>query len=124
MNFKIRFNLSENATEALIKFIKLILTEISNVESEDFVSSLYTVKNFLGLSDQFVKFVAYKKCHKLYKKYEVANFRQLKCAYVEFSNSTTRKRKVCNMSLCTQSRLLNGKIINKPELIFPFSTIW
>jgi hypothetical protein len=28
------------------------------------------------------------------------------------------------MSLCTQSRLLNGKIINKPELIFPFSTIW
>ena len=101
MNFRIRFNLSKNATEALIKFIKLILTEIGNVESEDFVSSLYMAKNFLGLSDQFVKFVACKKCHKLYKKDEVANFRQLKCAYVQFSNLAIRKRKVCNILLCT-----------------------
>ena len=33
MNFRIRFNISETATESLVKFIKLVLTEIGGNES-------------------------------------------------------------------------------------------
>jgi len=69
-----KFNLPDTATEALIKFMKLVLIKIGGTEFEDFCGSLYTTRNFLGLSDQFVNFVACKKCHKLYRKEEVVNF--------------------------------------------------
>ena len=46
----------------------------------------------------------------------------MKCVHVEFPNSATR-RKHYNTLLSTQSKLLNGSIINRPELIFPYATI-
>jgi len=128
MNFRIKFNLSNTATEALLKFIKLVLTKIDDDEFEEFCGSLYIAKNFLGLSDQFVSFVACQKCHKLYKQDDILNFQQnnqlsiMKCVHVEFPNSATR-RKYCNTPLSTQSKLSNGSIINRPELIFPYATI-
>ena len=51
MNFRMKFNLSDTATEALIKFIKLVLIKISNTEFEDFCGSLYTTKKLLELLD-------------------------------------------------------------------------
>ena len=51
MNFRIKFNLSNTATEALLKFMKLVLTKIGGNEFEYFCESLYTAKNFFGLSD-------------------------------------------------------------------------
>src|SRR5581483_8703980 len=111
MNFRIKFNLSDNIIEALLKFVKLVLIKISSNQFESFYRSLYTIKNFLGLLDQFISFVACQKCHKLYKQDEVINFQQnnqpsiMKCVHVEFPNSTTR-RKYCNTSLSTQSKSL------------------
>jgi Transposase family tnp2 len=128
MNFRIRFNLSDTATEALLKFMKLVLIEIGGNEFENFCGSLYIAKKFLGLSDQFVSFVACQKCHKLYKRDDILNFQQnnrpsiMKCVHVEFPNSATR-RKYCNTPLSTQSKLLNGNIINRPEMIFPYAKI-
>src|SRR5262245_1196831 len=52
-----------NATEALIKFIKILLKDYGNIDYESFPSSLYKAKN---LVDQFTSFVTYPKCHKLY----------------------------------------------------------
>jgi len=129
MNFRIKFNLPDVATDALIKFIRLVLTEIGGTEFENFCGSLYIAKKSLGLSDTFVSFVVCNKCHKLYKKDEVINFQRnnqilvMKCTHVEFPNSATRRKKICNADLSRQSRLLNGSIINRPNLVFPYITI-
>ena len=127
MNFRIKFNLLNTATKALLKFINLVLSEVC-VEFEPFCSSLYTANQSLGISDSFIKFVAYKKCHKLYKVDKVEKFQQnkqittMKCTHIEFPNSAT-KCKICGTTLSTQLKLLNSRLINKPELIFPFTTI-
>ena len=124
-----KFNLPDIVTDALIKFMRLVLTEIGNNECETFCNSLYAAKKFLGLNDTFVSFVACKKCHKLYKKDEVTNFQQnnqtsvMKCTHVEFPNSAIRRKNICNTDLSKQLKLLNGNIINRPELIFPYVTI-
>ena len=105
MNFRIKFNLPDIATDALIKFIKLVLTKISGAECEPFCNSLYSTQKQLGLFNTFVSFVACKKCHKLYRKDEVINFRQenqisiMKCTHIEFSNSVTRRKNICNTNL-------------------------
>jgi hypothetical protein len=74
MNFRIKFNLSDTAIEALLKFMKLVLIKIGGNEFESFSGSLHIAKKFLGLSDQFVSFVVCQKCHKLYKREEVIHF--------------------------------------------------
>ena len=71
--------------------------------------------------------MACQKCHKLYKKEDVVDFQQnnrlsiMNCTHIEFSNSTTRRS--CNTALSIQSKLLNGSIVNQPELIFPYASI-
>jgi len=103
MNFKMKFNLSDVATEALIKFMKLVLIKIGSTEFEAFYGSLYIAKNLLELSDQFVNFVACQKCHKLYKKKDVINFRRnnqpsiMNCTHIEFPNSAAQRS--CNTAL-------------------------
>src|ERR1051325_11094879 len=76
LNFRTRFNITETATEALIKFMKLVLNEIGGDEFKDFPDSLYLTRKVLGLKDKFHSFVPCPKCHKLYQKYEVVNFQQ------------------------------------------------
>src|SRR5438552_16096823 len=99
MNFRIKFNLLNTVTEALLKFISLVLSEIG-AKFEPFCSSLYTANQLLEISDSFIKFVACKKCHKLYKVDKVEKFQQnnqittMKCIHIEFPNSVT-KRKIC-----------------------------
>jgi hypothetical protein len=94
MNFRKRFNVPETATETLIKFMKLVLTEVGSEDSSTFPESLYLARNVLGLKDHFQAFVPCPKCHKLYEKHEVENFRQgetptiMKCHHVEFPNSS------------------------------------
>ena len=93
MSFRTRFNIPETATESLIKFMKLVLEEIGGDKFKNFPDSIYLAKKVLGLKDQFQSFVPCTKCHKLYNKQDVENFRQnetltiMKCNHVEFSNS-------------------------------------
>ena len=88
------------ATEALLKFMKLVLTEIEE-DFNTFPESLYKARNALGLKDKFQTFVPCLKCHKLYEKSEVKNFCQseiptiMKCHHVKFSNSSR-----CQLCLC------------------------
>ena len=78
LNFRIRFNIPETATESLIKFMKLVLTEIGSNRFNDFPSTLYLAKKSLGIKDRFHNFIPCTKCHKLYNKDEMVNFRQTK----------------------------------------------
>ena len=116
MSFRKRFNIPETATEALIQFIKLLLTEIGGSNFEEFPGSLYLARNILGLKDQHHNFAACPKCHKLYNKKEVEEFQQngnltvMKCSHVEFPNSTSRRLKQCQTPLAERSTLLHGRI--------------
>ena len=74
MTFRIRFNISETATESLIKFMKLVLVEIDGEDFSKFPNSLYLARKILGLKDQFRILVPCPKCHKLYERQEVINF--------------------------------------------------
>ena len=105
MSFQTRFNIIESVTEALIKFMKLVLTEIEDDKFRKFPNSIYLTKKTLGLNDRFHHFVPYSKCHKLYQKQKVVNFQQnnmltvMKCQHIEFSNSSIRKTRFCNTPL-------------------------
>ena len=130
MSFRTRFNLSETATESLIKFMKLVLKEIGGNGFDSFSNLLYlTKKSLVGLQDNFCHFVPYLNCHKLYRKNDIIEFHQdgipaiMKCRHVEYPNSTLRKGCLCKTPLSTQTRLVNGKITNRPNLIYPFAPI-
>ncbi|KAF0504231.1 transposase domain-containing protein [Gigaspora margarita] len=105
MNFKIQYNISEGAIKALLKFIKLVLIVVSGIEFSNFPISKYKMNKTLGLSDEFISFVSYPKCHKLYKEEEVINFKHnnqvliMSCTYIEFPNSKIRKKKICSTNL-------------------------
>ncbi|CAI2195088.1 9718_t:CDS:2, partial [Funneliformis geosporum] len=58
MTFRIRFNITETATESLIKFMKLVLTEIGRDDFRDFPNSMYLTRKKLGLKDHFHSFVS------------------------------------------------------------------
>ena len=129
MSFCKRFNIPETATEALIQFIKLLLTEIGGSNFEEFPGTLYLARNALGLKEQYHDFAACPKCHKLYNKKDVEEFKQdgnlavMKCSHVEFPNSTSRSSKRCQTPLSTQSELLHNRISIRSEKIFPFASI-
>ncbi len=114
MNFRIKFNLSEMATESLIKFMKFVLREIDDSEFNFFSNSLYLTRKILGLQDKFHSFVTYPKCYKLYNKQDVIEFQEnenifvMKCNHIKFSNSTNRRIKSCKIELSKKSKLLNG----------------
>ncbi|GET55402.1 hypothetical protein GLOIN_2v1786147 [Rhizophagus irregularis DAOM 181602=DAOM 197198] len=124
-----RFNLPETATESLIKFLKLVLTEIGSPDFDTFPDTLYLARKALNLEDRFHSFVACSKCHKLYNKQEIKSFLQneqpaiMKCCHVEFPNSTTRRLRLCQTPLAQKTTLLNNQISIKPELLFPFVSI-
>ena len=64
----------KTAIEVLIKFMKLVLTEIGDDDFRTFLNSIYLTKKTFGLEDNFQNFVSCPKCHKLYQKGEVINF--------------------------------------------------
>lgn len=129
MNFRTRFNITETATEALIKFMKLVLCEIGSDDFNDFPDSLYLTRKKLGLNDQFHSFVPCPKCHKLYKKQEVADFQQednpaiMKCQHIEFPNSSVRRSCLCNMALSEKISVSANRTIMRPNLMYPFAGI-
>ncbi|GBC36078.2 hypothetical protein GLOIN_2v1775288 [Rhizophagus irregularis DAOM 181602=DAOM 197198] len=129
MNFRTRFNIAETATETLIKFMKLALCEFSSDDFNDFPDSLYLTRKKLGLNDQFHSFVPCPKCHKLYKKEEVVDFKQednpaiMKCQHIEFPNSSVRRSRLCNTALSEKISASTNRTIIRPNLMYPFAGI-
>ncbi|GET54719.1 hypothetical protein GLOIN_2v1775288 [Rhizophagus irregularis DAOM 181602=DAOM 197198] len=129
MNFRTRFNIAETATETLIKFMKLALCKFSSDDFNDFPDSLYLTRKKLGLNDQFHSFVPCPKCHKLYKKEEVVDFKQednpaiMKCQHIEFPNSLVRRSHLCNTALSEKISALTNQTIIRPNLMYPFAGI-
>ena len=121
MKFRSNYNLPNTATEALIKFVKILLKDLKdceNIDHESFPNSLYKAKKSLGLVDQFISFVVCKKCHKLYNEDET----HTNCSHIEFPNSSTKRFKKCETPLAKQISL-NNRIAFRPELIYPVASI-
>ena len=103
------------------------MCEIGGNNYKDFSDSLYKTKKYLNLKGQFRSYVPCSKCHKLYKKSEVKNFKQgenpaiMKCRHIEFPNSTLHKSRLCNTPL--SQKIGAQSIIIRPNLIYPFSGI-
>src|SRR6266540_174249 len=129
MTFRTRFNITETASEALIKFMKLVLIEIRDDNFRDFSDSIYLAKKTLELKDQFHSLVFYPKCHKLYQKQEVMNFQQngipaiMTYRHIEFFNSSLRNSRSCNTLLSRKISVSANRTVIRPNLIFPFSGI-
>ena len=108
--------------------MKIVLCEIGGDEFSPFPDSIYLAKKAIGLKDQFHSFVPCPKCHKLYQKQEVVDFKQgniptvMKCQHVEFPNSQLRNSRICNTQLSLKIGAANRTII-RPKLIYPFSGI-
>ena len=85
--------------------MKLVLCEIGSIGFKDFPDSLYKTRKCLKLKGQFHSYVPCPKCHKLYQKNDVKNFKQrenpaiMKCQHIEFSNLTLHKSYLCDMPL-------------------------
>src|SRR6185437_13284036 len=125
MKFRSNYNLPNTATEALIKFVKILLKDCENIDHESFPNTLYKVKKSLGLVNQFTSFVACQKCHKLYNKDDVTNIQRqtvMKCSHIEFPNSPTKRFKECETALAKQISL-NNRIAFRPELVYPMVSI-
>jgi len=120
MKFRSNYNLPNTATEALIKFVKILLKDCENIDHESFPNSLYKAKKSLGLVDQFTSFVVCQKCHKLYKNDEDET--HTKCSHIEFPNSSTKRFKKCETPLAKQISL-NNRIAFRPELVYPVASI-
>jgi hypothetical protein len=120
MKFRSNYNLPNTATEALIKFVKILLKDCENIDHESFPNSLYKTKKSLGLVDQFTSFVACQKCHKLYKNNEGET--HTKCSHIEFPNSSRNRFKECETPLAKQISL-NNRIAFRPELVYPVASI-
>ncbi|EXX65698.1 hypothetical protein RirG_130750 [Rhizophagus irregularis DAOM 197198w] len=109
--------------------MKLALCEFSSNDFNDFPDSLYLTRKKLGLNDQFYSFVPCPKCHKLYKKEEVVDFKQednpaiMKCQHIEFSNSSVRRSRLCNTALSEKISASTNQTIIRPNLMYPFAKI-
>ncbi|GET57130.1 hypothetical protein GLOIN_2v1775288 [Rhizophagus irregularis DAOM 181602=DAOM 197198] len=74
-------------------------------------------------------FVPCPKCHKLYKKEEVVDFKQednpaiMKCQHIEFSNSSVRRSRLCNTALSEKISASTNRTIIRPNLMYPFAEI-
>ena len=124
MSFCRRFNILKTATELLIKFVKLLLTEIGSSDFDRFPGTLYLARNAIELKEQYYSFVICLKCNKLYNKKEVKeNLAIMKCNHVEFSNSAAKKSRNCQTPLSEKSVLLNGQILIQTEKTFSLTSI-
>ncbi|GET59829.1 hypothetical protein GLOIN_2v1480991 [Rhizophagus irregularis DAOM 181602=DAOM 197198] len=116
MNYRITYNIPETATESLIKFMKIVLNEIGGENFRTFPDSLYLAKKVLGLKDRFQRFVPCTKCHKLYNKQDVENFRQNESLSV-MKCSSHRGTRTCDTPL---SRQIDVSRV-QAESIYPFA---
>ena len=119
LSFCRKFNILEIATEFLIKFVKLLLTEIGSSDFNRFPSTLYSARNAIGLKEQHHNFAVCSKYNKLYNKKEVKeNLAVIKCNHIEFLNLVTRKSRSYQMPLSEKSVLFNNQILIQTENFF------
>ncbi|RHZ67798.1 hypothetical protein Glove_299g116 [Diversispora epigaea] len=95
---------------------------------DTFPNSIYMIKKELGLRNDFYSFSTCSKCHKLYNKQEVKNYKEnntnsiIKYRHAEFPNLATRQNCQCQIILSEQVSTMD-RFKLKFKLVYPFTRI-
>ena len=123
--FQSRFRLPDTATDSLIKFIRMVLTDANCKMSEDFPTSAYMARNLLGIGKLEKGYAVCLSCNALYNNTKIsANqndqaFTRSKCTHVEFLNHPIKsKRNPCGSELLKKVPVNNGYVW-RPNITYP-----
>ncbi|PKK58522.1 hypothetical protein RhiirC2_775896, partial [Rhizophagus irregularis] len=121
--YQSRFQLSDSAIDALIKFFKLVLSDVDKNRFDNFPSSAYMAKKLMGFVKKSKVYVICPECNKLFNPTEVISTSSAdsstKCNHVEFPNHPMRsQRKSCNTDLLKKVPISKGYIW-RPIMIYP-----
>ncbi|GBC11559.2 hypothetical protein GLOIN_2v1776801 [Rhizophagus irregularis DAOM 181602=DAOM 197198] len=121
--YQTRFQLSDSAIDALIKFFKLVLLEIDKNRFENFPSSAYMAKKLMGFIKKSNTYAVCPQCNKLFNPTEVISKSSAdsstRCNNVEFPNHPIKsQRKSCNTALLKKVPISKGYIW-RPIMIYP-----
>ena len=120
--YQSRFQLSDLAIDALIKFFKLILSDVDKNRFENFPPSAHMAKKLMGLFRKSKVYAVCPECNKLFNPTEVSTSSadaSTKCNHVEFPNHPMKsQRKSCNTDLLKKVPIAKGYIW-RPIMIYP-----
>ena len=104
--FQQRFGLPDVALEALIKFLRIIITQLNKSQFENFPKSLYMAKKLLNIFQPKMQLAVCTNCHKLHNVKEIIAYKEegkvaiMNCLYEEFPNNPIPShRNQCNNPL-------------------------
>ena len=121
--YQSRFQLSDLAIDALIKFFKLVLLDIDKNRFENFPPSAYMAKKLMGFIKKSNTYAVCPQCNKLFNPTEVISKSSAdsstRCNHVEFPNHPIKsQRKSCNTVLLKKVPIAKGYIW-RPIMIYP-----
>ncbi|CAG8717240.1 1582_t:CDS:2, partial [Funneliformis caledonium] len=109
--FQERNQLSDTATNALIKFIRYVLISIDAISYSEFPTSLYKACKLFIIKDQIIKYATCKKCYKLYAVRDLPTDRPYRCTFQDYPNHlTVNLRSNCNNIITKQVSTNEGSL--------------
>ena len=127
--FQQRYRLSDNALEALIKFLNVMLKSIDDFKFWEFPASLYLAKKKLGIFQPKLRMAVCTNCHKLYDSKIVCNYKEnnklaiMNCCYEEYPNNpVSSRKKLCNNELSSLKKNMKNMVAIL-RMLYPKSSI-
>ena len=123
--FQQKFKISDTALEALIKFLRIILTRFNKQQFEEFPTSLYKAKKLLKIFQPKMQLAVCTDCHKLHNATNITTYKEdgkvaiMKCLHQKFPNNPIPShRKPCNNPLSVFKKN-KGEVIAVPQMLYP-----
>jgi len=115
-----RYQLSDTATNSLVKFIRYLLILHDKNTYSSFPKSLYKARKSFGVSDdQIIKYATCQKCCKLYSIKDLSTDQPHRCSFRNFPNHPRPKlRSPCNADITKEVPTDKG-IVYKPMVVYP-----
>ena len=127
--FQQRFRLSDIALEALIKFLRVILTRLNKSQFKNFPTSLHIAKKMLNICQPKMQLAVCSDCHKSYNAKNIVEYKEegkiaiMNCSHEEYPNNPIpSRRNKCNNSLSIIKRN-RDKTIAVPRMFYPRPSI-
>ncbi|GBB97393.1 hypothetical protein RclHR1_29870001 [Rhizophagus clarus] len=127
--FQQRFQLTDMALEALIKFLHILLTRLNKLQFKNFPNSLYMAKKYLHIFQPKMQLVVCNNCHKMNNIKDIVAYKEEEkvaiknCLHEEFPNNLIpNRRNQCNNPL-TILKKNKRETIAVPRMLFPKPSI-
>ncbi|CAG8713423.1 8119_t:CDS:2 [Funneliformis caledonium] len=120
--YQARFRLSDVAIDSLIKFFRMVLLDVNQLQFEKFPTSSYMAKKFLGIGKQEVTFAVCSSYNTLYKVTEILSTGH-KYTHVEYLNHPMRNQKRPCRTELTNKILVNNGFVRRPKMLFPIPSL-